>query len=55
MEKTFEIADAAIKNILDNIQDEIRTIAEIYDSRDLFGIAYGKFADIIINMVENYK
>lgn len=55
MEKTFEIADAAIKNVLENIQKEIETIAKVYDSRDLFGIAYGKFAKIIIDMVENYK
>ena len=37
-----------IEGVLEQIRSEIRAIAEIYDSRDLFGIAYGKFADKII-------
>ena len=52
MNNTFDIANAALQNVLSDLQDEIRTIAKIYDSRDLFGIAYGKFAEIIINRIE---
>ena len=52
---TIDFNDAAIKNILDEIQKEIKTLAEIYDSRDLFGIAYGKFSEKIINIIEEYK
>lgn len=52
MKDTFEYANAAIINILEDLEDEIKTIAEIYDSKDLFGIAYGKFAQIIINRID---
>ena len=53
--KTIDFNDAAIKNILENIQKEIKVLAEIYDSRDLFGIAYGKFSEKIIDLIEEYK
>lgn len=51
----METTQAIIEGVLEQIKTEIRTIAEIYDSRDLFGIAYGKFADKIIkDTIEKY-
>ena len=51
----MENTQAIIEGVLEQIKNEIKTIAEIYDSRDLFGIAYGKFADKIIEeTIEKY-
>ena len=52
MENTFDIANAAVINVLEDIQDEIETLARIYDSHDLFGICYGKFAQKIIDYID---
>lgn len=54
MKKTFDVTQAAIEAILKDIQNEVLVIAKIYDSRDLFGIAYGKFAEKINDMIEEY-
>jgi len=54
MKDTMDIAQATVDNVLRNIQDDIREIARIYDSRDLFGIAYGKFAEKINDVIEDY-
>ena len=52
--ETFSIAQATVESVLRDIQDEIRTIANIYDSKDLFGIAYCKFSDKIIAVIDEY-
>lgn len=54
MKETMDFAQATVDSVLRNIQDEIRVIANIYDSRDLFGIAYAKFSQKIIDMIEEY-
>lgn len=54
MKDTMDIAQATVDNVLRTIQEEIRTIAHIYDSRDLFGIAYSKFSEKIIDMIEEH-
>ena len=56
MKETFDITNATVKNILEDIQLEIRAIAKVYDSHDLFGIAYGRFAEKIIDIIDDkYK
>ena len=52
--ETFSIAQATVESVLRDLQDEIRVIADIYDSKDLFGIAYRKFSDKIIDVIEDY-
>ena len=54
MKKTFDITQAAIECVLRDIQKEVSILGEVYDSRDLFGIAYVKFAEKINNMIEEY-
>ena len=55
MKETYELMQAALEGILTDVKNEIKEIAEVYDSRDLFGIAYGKFADKIIEIaIEKY-
>lgn len=51
----FDMTQAALENILENLKDEIKEIARVYDSRDLFGIAYGRFAEKIIDIIDDYK
>ena len=56
MENTFDITNVIVQGILEDIQLEIKAIAEVYDSHDLFGIAYGKFAEKIIDIIDKkYK
>ena len=55
MKETFDMMQAALEGILTDVKAEIKELAEVYDSRDLFGIAYGKFADKIIEIaIEKY-
>ena len=54
MKDTMDIAQAAIENVLRNVQEEIKELARVYDSRDLFGIAYGKFAEKINSVIDDY-
>lgn len=55
MKDTFDMMQAALEGILMDVKSEIKELAEVYDSRDLFGIAYGKFADKIIEIaIEKY-
>lgn len=51
----FELTQAALENVLENIKKEVQEIAWVYDSRDLFGIAYGRFAEKIIDIIDEYK
>ena len=55
IKNTMEIAQATVDSVLQDIQDEIRVLANIYDSRDLFGIAYSKYSEKIIELIEEYK
>jgi len=50
MKETFDMMQAALEGILMDVKSEIKELAEVYDSKDLFGIAYGKFADKIIEI-----
>ena len=50
MNDTFDMLQAALEGILTDVKSEIKELAEVYDSRDLFGVAYGKFADKIIEI-----
>ena len=50
MKDTFDMMQAALEGILTDVKNEIKELAEVYDSKDLFGIAYGKFADKIIEV-----
>ena len=50
----MDINQAMIEGVLCQIKEEIKKLAEIYDSKDLFGIAYGKFADKIIEEIDKY-
>ena len=54
MNDTFEYTQAALQSILDQIKDEVKELAHIYDSRDLFGIAYAKYSDKIIDIIDSY-
>ena len=55
MKDTFTITQAVLEGILEDIRTEIKEMARIYDSKDLFGVAYGKFADKIIeNAIDKY-
>jgi len=55
MNDTFTITQAVLEGILEDIRTEIKEMARIYDSKDLFGVAYGKFADKIIeNAIDKY-
>lgn len=55
MKEKFDMMQAALEGILMDVKSEIKELAEVYDSRDLFGIAYGKFADKIIeNAIDKY-
>lgn len=50
----MDINQVMIEGVLNKIKEDIETLAEIYDSRDLFGIAYRKFADKIIEEIDKY-
>ena len=54
MKDTMDFAQATVENVLRDIQKEILVLAEIYDSRDLFGIAYKKYSDKIIDIIDEY-
>ena len=54
MKDTMDYAQATVENVLRDIQNEIMVLAEIYDSRDLFGIAYKKYSDKIIDIIDEY-
>ena len=49
----MENTQAVLEGVLEQIKSEIKDLADMYDSRDLFGIAYGKFADKIIEEAIN--
>ena len=51
----METTQAIIEGVLEHIKTEIKTLAEIYDSRDLFGIAYGKFAEKVNDIIDEHK
>lgn len=50
----MEITKVILEGILEQIKTEIKELADIYDSRDLFGIAYSKYSDKIIEIIDNY-
>ena len=54
MKDTMDYAQATVENVLRDIQKEIMILAEIYDSKDLFGIAYKKYSDKIIDIIDEY-
>ena len=54
MKETMDYAQATVENVLRDIQKEIMVLANIYDSRDLFGIAYKKYSDKIIDIIDEY-
>lgn len=54
MKDTMDFAQATVESVLRDIQKEILVLAEIYDSRDLFGIAYKKYSDKIIDIIDEY-
>ena len=54
MKDTMDFAQATVENVLRDIQKEIMVLANIYDSRDLFGIAYKKYSDKIIDIIDEY-
>lgn len=54
MKETMDYAQATVENVLRDIQNEIMVLANIYDSRDLFGIAYKKYSDKIIDIIDEY-
>ena len=54
MKDTMDFAQATVENVLRDIQKEILVLAEIYDSRDLFGIAYKKYSNKIIDIIDEY-
>ena len=54
MKETMDYAQATVENVLRDIQNEIMALANIYDSRDLFGIAYKKYSDKIIDIIDEY-
>lgn len=54
MKETFDYTQAALQSILDQIKEEVKELAHIYDSRDLFGIAYGKYSDKIIDIIDSH-
>jgi hypothetical protein len=51
----MEYAQAVLESVLEQIKDEIKELARVYDSRDLFGIAYEKFAEKIIDVIDEHK
>lgn len=54
MKDTMDYAQATVENVLRDIQKEIMVLAEIYDSKDLFGIAYKKYSDKIVEIIDEY-
>lgn len=54
MKETMDYAQATVENVLRDIQKEIMVLANVYDSRDLFGIAYKKYSDKIIDIIDEY-
>lgn len=54
MKDTMDYAQATVENVLRDIQNEIMVLAEIYDSKDLFGIAYKKYSDKIVEIIDEY-
>lgn len=55
MENTFDVTNAAVINVLEDVQNEIMELARVYDSRDLFGIAYKRFSEKIVDMIDTKK
>lgn len=54
MKETFDVTYATVVSVLTDIKDEVTELARIYDSKDLFGIAYGKFADLVNNIIDEH-
>ena len=54
MKDTMDYAQATVENVLRDIQKEIMVLADIYDSKDLFGIAYKKYSDKIVEIIDEY-
>ena len=54
MKETMDYAQATVESVLRDIQNEIMVLAEIYDSKDLFGIAYKKYSSKIIDIIDEY-
>ena len=52
--EAFRIAQATVTGVLNEIKDEIKVLADIYDSRDLFGIAYMRFAEKINDIIDEH-
>lgn len=50
MKETYDLLQAALEGILTDIKNEIKEVADIYDSHDIYGVAYGKFANKIIEI-----
>ncbi len=48
MKETYDLLQAALEGILTDVKNEIKEVAKIYDSHDIYGVAYGKFANKII-------
>lgn len=54
MKDTMDFAYATVVGVLKEIQNEVTTLAHVYDSRDYFGVAYGKFAEKVNGIIEEY-
>lgn len=54
MKETMDFAYATVVGVLRELQKEVDELARVYDSRDYFGIAYGKFAEKINRIIEDY-
>lgn len=54
MKETFDVTYATVVSVLTDIKSEVKELARIYDSKDLFGIAYGKFADLVNDIIDEY-
>ena len=54
MKENMDIAYATLVSVLTDIKGEVDELAKIYDSRDLFGICYGKFADLVNGIIDEY-
>ena len=54
MKETMDFAYATVVGVLRDLQKEIKTLADVYDSHDYFGFAYGKFAEKINCIIEDY-
>lgn len=54
MKETMDFAYATVVGVLRELQKEVEELARVYDSHDYFGIAYGKFAEKINQIIEDY-